>query len=109
MLESITDERLDMGPGGQIPAIDIKIPEKVGSDAEMTVSQPTVEVEEVTEEKYVTPQPNIPRGTRIRNPKIMKNMRNQPCGCGSGMKFKKCCGPNIGSEQMYIVPSAQKD
>lgn len=89
MLEAFSDERLDMAA---------------------TATQPTVEVQEMEfeVEEYKTPQPNIPRGTRIRNPKIMKNMRNQPCGCGSGVKFKKCCGPNIGSEQLYIVPSAQK-
>ena len=90
-----------------------KMVEIKGEDAEMTVTpaEPTVEVEEIVKEKkvkYQTPQPNIPRGTRIRNPKIMKNMRNQPCGCGSNRKYKKCCGPNIGSEQLYIVPSAEK-
>jgi hypothetical protein len=23
-----------------------------------------------------------------------RNARNQPCHCGSGAKFKKCCGSN---------------
>lgn len=91
MLESITDERLNMEPAKQ-PTVEVQ----------------ELEVKEVKVEKYVTPQPNIPRGTRLRNPKIAKNMRNKPCGCGSGVKFKKCCGPNIGSEQLYVVPSAQR-
>ncbi len=27
------------------------------------------------------------------NPKEQKTGRNQPCPCGSGRKFKRCCGP----------------
>lgn len=70
---------------------------------------PTVEAIELpVEEKYETPQPNIPKGTRIRNPKVLKNMRNKPCPCDSGKKFKKCCMDDITSEMMYLVPSAAK-
>ena len=32
--------------------------------------------------------------TRERND-IVKVGRNQPCSCGSGIKFKKCCGKNL--------------
>ena len=28
------------------------------------------------------------------NNKRVKNPRNLPCACGSGKKFKKCCGAN---------------
>jgi len=27
-------------------------------------------------------------------------MRNKPCMCGSGIKFKKCCGPRGGLTQL---------
>ncbi|WP_371740172.1 SEC-C metal-binding domain-containing protein [Bradyrhizobium sp. CCBAU 51765] len=31
-------------------------------------------------------RPSLPRGTKVG--------RNEPCPCGSGKKYKKCCGPN---------------
>ena len=27
--------------------------------------------------------------------KVIKIGRNEPCTCGSGKKFKKCCGTNV--------------
>ena len=27
--------------------------------------------------------------------KVIKVGRNEPCTCGSGKKFKKCCGANV--------------
>ena len=27
--------------------------------------------------------------------KVTKTGRNEPCTCGSGKKFKKCCGTNL--------------
>ncbi|MQK95709.1 SEC-C metal-binding domain-containing protein, partial [Escherichia coli] len=30
-----------------------------------------------------------------QNPKQKKIGRNDPCPCGSGKKYKKCCGRNI--------------
>ena len=27
-----------------------------------------------------------------RNPKVAKSRRNSSCPCGSGLKFKRCCG-----------------
>jgi len=33
---------------------------------------------------------------KMRSPKKRKNwMRNQPCTCGSGRKFKKCCWSRV--------------
>jgi len=52
------------------------------------------------------PMPRIPKFRRAnkyiadRNPnqpvyaKVQGRDRNQPCQCGSGRKFKKCCGRN---------------
>ena len=36
---------------------------------------------------------NLPQPTPITFPKIG---RNAPCGCGSGLKYKKCCGKEDG-------------
>ena len=30
----------------------------------------------------------------VRN-KVIKIGRNEPCTCGTGKKFKKCCGANV--------------
>ena len=46
------------------------------------------EMEEVLKD-ILKPQPNINLGTRFRNRK--KIGRNEPCPCGSGKKYKKCC------------------
>ena len=36
------------------------------------------------------------RELAMRSPKKRKNwMRNQPCTCGSGRKFKKCCWSRV--------------
>jgi len=39
--------------------------------------------------------------TKLKGPvKMDGSSRNQPCICGSGKKFKKCCGnPAIGNEE----------
>lgn len=39
--------------------------------------------------RVARPVPLIPRGTPVRSIKIG---RNDPCPCGSGKKYKKCCG-----------------
>ncbi|MBM7070738.1 SEC-C domain-containing protein [Shewanella sp. 202IG2-18] len=40
----------------------------------------------------ITDMPNFPSSPIIReSPKVG---RNDPCPCGSGKKFKKCCGKN---------------
>lgn len=41
------------------------------------------------ERKATTRAPTIAQGTRI---KAVNVGRNDPCPCGSGKKFKKCCG-----------------
>jgi uncharacterized protein len=33
-------------------------------------------------------------GTRAEPPRTVKIGRNDPCSCGSGKKYKKCCGAN---------------
>ena len=33
------------------------------------------------------------KGDRPPNARVKKVGRNEPCPCGSGKKFKKCCGP----------------
>ncbi|TOF73185.1 SEC-C domain-containing protein, partial [Vibrio parahaemolyticus] len=38
----------------------------------------------------------IKKSTRKDSPKSYKNVkpkRNEPCACGSGKKYKKCCMP----------------
>jgi uncharacterized protein YchJ len=30
-----------------------------------------------------------------QTPRIPKQKRNEPCGCGSGLKAKKCCGEYV--------------
>lgn len=30
-----------------------------------------------------------------QTPRIPKQKRNSPCGCGSGIKAKKCCGEYV--------------
>ena len=41
------------------------------------------------------PLPSMPRLTLPRQPdRRQKVGRNDPCPCGSGKKFKKCCGRN---------------
>ena len=39
-----------------------------------------------------SPTDNSPNGRPVQNghPAI-RGKRNKPCGCGSGLKFKKCC------------------
>ena len=39
--------------------------------------------------EYVEPEPYIPPTPYIAPP---KTGRNEPCPCGSGKKYKKCCG-----------------
>jgi hypothetical protein len=33
----------------------------------------------------------------------MKTSRNSPCTCGSGMKYKQCCGPKKGKRSRMLV------
>ena len=34
--------------------------------------------------------------------------RNTPCGCGSGKKFKKCCGPNYNEVRKNKITRGMK-
>lgn len=45
------------------------------------------------------PQPNLPPGTPVAQPLLTapKIGRNDPCPCGSGQKYKKCCGKSGGA------------
>ena len=42
-------------------------------------------------------QPQKPKGTTVTGTK--KPGRNEPCPCGSGKKYKNCCGANPGMDQ----------
>ena len=54
-----------------------------------------------SDERGFSPSPNLPKETPIVQAKG-KNIedgqkkigRNDPCPCGSGKKYKKCCGQN---------------
>ena len=35
---------------------------------------------------------------------MQRTSRNEKCPCGSGKKYKKCCGPAGGSETFYTKP-----
>ena len=35
----------------------------------------------------------------VRKTAAQKVGRNDPCPCGSGLKYKKCCGRNAGGEE----------
>lgn len=32
--------------------------------------------------------------------------RNQPCSCGSGLKFKQCCVHNVKAEYIFLTNNA---
>ncbi len=42
------------------------------------------------EKRQVSPFDNRSRLAKLRR-KTHNNLRNKPCACGSGRKFKKCC------------------
>ncbi|KPJ70693.1 preprotein translocase subunit SecA [Microgenomates bacterium DG_75] len=44
----------------------------------------------------LTPQPAQPQQTRPAVPQKKKVGRNDPCPCGSGKKYKRCCYPKYG-------------
>lgn len=35
--------------------------------------------------------------------------RNDPCPCGSGMKFKKCCGSRIADDDTRVVEGGRRE
>lgn len=45
---------------------------------------------------YLNDSEPLPKATPVRNvPQLMPKKeqgRNEPCKCGSGLKYKKCCG-----------------
>lgn len=44
------------------------------------------------EKKFLNPLPTSPKMTQDSIPSTVKVGRNDPCPCGSGKKYKKCCG-----------------
>ena len=56
-----------------------------------TPQPPSINITNVVQQVVVEPQraqpANIPKATK-------KTGRNAPCSCGSGIKYKKCCGAN---------------
>ena len=51
------------------------------------------EVAKVTSEGFVGGKPAPKKPTTVRAG--AKVGRNDPCPCGSGKKYKKCCGSNV--------------
>lgn len=41
---------------------------------------------------YISGEHEVEQNTPLVNSDVMKLGRNDPCHCGSGKKFKKCCG-----------------
>lgn len=50
------------------------------------------EVEYLLNPKDFTSQPQMDASNRTVINETQKTGRNEPCPCGSGRKFKKCCG-----------------
>jgi len=50
------------------------------------------EVEYLLNPKDFTSQPQMDASNRTVTNETQKTGRNEPCPCGSGRKFKKCCG-----------------
>jgi preprotein translocase subunit SecA len=51
------------------------------------------ENDEPKREQVAKPAPTAGDGTDTRQPVRKKKVgRNDPCPCGSGLKYKKCCG-----------------
>jgi preprotein translocase subunit SecA len=50
----------------------------------------------VTQEIHETSSETIPSTTKDKNPEAKSIGRNDPCPCGSGKKYKKCCYPKYG-------------
>ena len=51
---------------------------------------------------------------KLRNPEVNKYYqvkvgRNEPCPCGSGDKFKKCCWSKINQPEFQIAPSLRRN
>ena len=61
---------------------------KTGNTARVEVAKPT-------SEGFADGQSRTPRKSAVST----KIGRNDPCPCGSGKKYKKCCGKNEGAEQ----------
>ncbi len=56
-----------------------------------TLQPPSINITNVVQQVIVEPQHAQPADI----PKAAKKLgRNGPCSCGSGIKYKKCCGPN---------------
>lgn len=86
------------------------VPELLGEDfdpATMTDFEPELAIPACVDKMYVywrkrrakRPGGNIVHLTRtpvrVAMPPVIKVGRNDPCPCGSGKKFKKCCGGDV--------------
>lgn len=56
-----------------------------------TQTPTTVNVTQVIQQVMAGPS-NPPRAASPSAPDTKKQGRNEPCACGSGLKYKKCCG-----------------
>lgn len=50
--------------------------------------------EVLIEAKNTTEAPELPKAAQVVLKAVEKIGRKQPCPCGSGKKYKKCCGKN---------------
>ena len=64
-----------------------------------------MKIEEKTEEmNYILHNPRLRKsmGIKIKPRTLLPKIgRNEPCPCGSGKKFKKCCIENYDREYLY--------
>lgn len=66
----------------------------VDDDVELAWEEQEEEAEETGEASVFSPAAALPVEQRLTSPlpKTAKIGRNEPCPCGSGRKYKKCCG-----------------
>jgi preprotein translocase subunit SecA len=79
------------GYGGRDPLVEYKI-EGYGMFQEMMTAARAEILDMLLKVQVVAEAPPAPRVRPIEPGKIG---RNDPCPCGSGKKYKKCCGKNI--------------
>jgi len=90
-MDSLRDGIGLRGYGGRDPLVEYKI-EGYGMFQEMMTAARAEILDMLLKVQVVTEQPTAPR---IRPIELGKTGRNDPCPCGSGKKYKKCCGKGI--------------
>lgn len=72
----------------------LRLKEKVLAYQEDVISELKIEERRLREERnsLMKRQIALEKAKEIKERKIMKVYPNDPCPCGSGVKYKKCCG-----------------